>query len=249
MDIEIDNKTDCNLISEGLLQALGCEDAVRRFNGNLEGTFNGKERKVEALGYIRTRVGFGSFEGTFMFIVVSNRVLDSDVVLSAQGLAECHKLFVSHEKRALCHESNLMEPTPVVFEKLPKTSMIILVEETIATNKKVSMWNAEESKQPNTSMVSEQTTMNKADLTTITCSRGSDNDDSSGRRTLLEAAEVPTEVNPKQHLIDGFVDILLARMELEETTAVHMMNVYAFMILESSPQLQAFKSRMLGRSG
>ena len=100
VDIEIDNRTDCNLISEGLLEPLGCEDAVRRFNGKLKGTFNGKERKVEALGYIRTRVGFGSFEGTFMLIVVSNRVLDSDVVLSAQGLAECHKLFVSHKKKS-----------------------------------------------------------------------------------------------------------------------------------------------------
>ena len=50
-----------------------------------------------------------------MLIIVSNQVLDSDVVLSAQGLAECHKLFVSHDKRALCHEGNLMEPTPVFF--------------------------------------------------------------------------------------------------------------------------------------
>ena len=61
-----------------------------------------------------------------MLIVVSNRVLDSDVVLSAQVLADCHKLFVSHEKRALCHENNLIGPTPVVFEKLPKTSTIML---------------------------------------------------------------------------------------------------------------------------
>ena len=61
---------------------------------------------------------------------------------------------------------------------------------------------------------------------------------------LLEAAEGPTEVNPKQNLIDGFVDNLLFRMELEETTAVHMMNVGAFMILESSPQLQAFNGKI-----
>ena len=88
VDIEIDNMTDCNLISEGLLEPLGCEYAVRRFIGKLKGTFNGKERRVEALGYIRTRVGFGSFEGTFMLIVVIDRVLDSDVVLCAQGLAE-----------------------------------------------------------------------------------------------------------------------------------------------------------------
>ena len=100
VDIEIDNRTDCNLISEGLLEPLGCEYAVQRFNGKLKGIFNGKERKVEALGYIRTRVGFGSFEGTFMLIVVSNQVLNSDVVLSAQGLAECHKLFVSHKKKS-----------------------------------------------------------------------------------------------------------------------------------------------------
>ena len=144
VDIEIDNKTDYNLISEGLLELLGCKDSVRRFNGKLKGTFNGKERKLETLGYIRTRVGFGSFEGTFMLIIVSNQVLDSDKVLCAQGLAECHKLFVSQEKRALCHESNLMELTPVVFEKLPKTSLIMLDEETTATKKKVSMWNAEE---------------------------------------------------------------------------------------------------------
>ena len=120
----------------------------------------------------------------------------------------------------------------------------MLDEETIATKKKISMWNAEESKKPNTSMVSEQTTMNEANLTTITCSIGSDNDDSSGSRMLLEAAEGPTEVKPKQHLIDGFVDNLLVRMELEETTAVYMMNVCAFMILESSPQLQAFNGKI-----
>ena len=244
VDIEIDNRTDCNLISEGLLEPLGCEDTVRRFNGKLKGTFNGKERKVEALGYIRTRVGFGSFEGTFMLIVVSNRVLDSDVVLSAQGLAECHKLFVSHKKRALCHEGNLMEPTPVVFEKLPKTSMIMLDEETVGTKKKVSMWNGEESKKPSTGMDSERTTPVEPYSTTATHSRRSDNDDSSGSRMMLEAAEVPTEVNPKLHLIDGFVENLLVRMELEETTAVHMMNVCAFMILESSPQLQAFNGKI-----
>ena len=136
VDIEIDNRTDCNMISEGLLESLGCEDVVRRCNGKLKGTFKGKEQKVEALGYIRTRVGFCSFEGTLMLIVVSNRILDSDVVLSAQGLAECHKLFVSNETRALCHESNLLHPTPVVFEKLPKTSMIMLDEETIVTKKR-----------------------------------------------------------------------------------------------------------------
>ena len=91
-------------------------------------TFNGKERKVETVGYIRTIVRFGSFEETFSLIDVSNRVLDSDVVLSAQGLADCHKLFVSHGKKALCHASNLIEPRPVVFEKLPKTSTIKLDE-------------------------------------------------------------------------------------------------------------------------
>ena len=48
VDIEIDNMTDCNLISEGLPEPLGCEDAVRRFNGKLKGTFNGKERTVDA---------------------------------------------------------------------------------------------------------------------------------------------------------------------------------------------------------
>ena len=244
MDIEIDKRTDCNLISEGLLELLGCEDAVRRFNGKLKGTFNGKEQKVDALGYIRKRVGFGSFEGTFMLIVVSNQDLDSDVVLSAQGLAECHKLFVSHKTRALCHESNLMEPTPVVFEKLLKTSMIMLDEETVGTKKKVSMWNAEESKKPSTGMDSDWTTPVEPDSTTVTHSRRSDNDDSSGSRMSLEAAEVPTEVNPKLHLIDGFVDNLLNQMELEETAAVHMMNVCAFMILEFSPQLQAFNGKI-----
>ena len=93
-------------------------------------------------------------------------------------------------------------------------------------------------------MVSEQTTMNEAGLTTLTRSRGSDDDDSLGSRMLLEAAEGPTEVSAKQHLIDGFVDNLLVRMELEETTAVHMMKVCAFMILESSSQLQAFNEEI-----
>ena len=40
VDIEIDNMTDCNLISEGLFEPLGCEDAFRIFNGKLKGTFN-----------------------------------------------------------------------------------------------------------------------------------------------------------------------------------------------------------------
>ena len=44
-DIEIDNTTDCNLISEGLLELLGFAAAVRRSNGKLEGTVN--EKKIE----------------------------------------------------------------------------------------------------------------------------------------------------------------------------------------------------------
>ena len=143
VDIEIDNMTNCNLISEGMLELLEYKDAVGRFKRKLKGTFNGKDTKVETVGYIRTIVGFGSFEGTVMLIVVSNRVLDSDVVLSAQGLPDCHKLSVSHGKRALCHESNPIEPTPVVFGKLPKTSTIMLDAKTIG-KKKISMWNAEE---------------------------------------------------------------------------------------------------------
>ena len=74
------------------------------------------------------------------------------------------------------------------------------------------MRNSEESKKPNTSRVSERTTMTEPDLTTITYSRRNVNDDSSGSRMLLEAAEGPNEVNPKQHLVDGFVDNLLAQM-------------------------------------
>ena len=93
-------------------------------------------------------------------------------------------------------------------------------------------------------MDSKRTTPVEPDSTTATHSRRSDNDDSSGSRMMLQAAEVPTEFNPKLHLIDGFVDNLLVRMELEETTAIHMMNVCAFMILESSPQLQAFNGKI-----
>ena len=107
-----------------------------------------------------------------------------------------------------------MEPTLVVFEKLPKTSMIMLDEETVGTKKKVSMWNVEESKKPKTGMDSERTTPVEPDSTTAAHSIRSDNDDSSGSRRMLEAAEVPTEVNPKLHLIDGFVDNFLVRMEL-----------------------------------
>ena len=99
------------------------------------------------------------------------------------------------------------------------------------------MRNAEESKKPSTGMVNELTTPVEPDSTTATYSRRDDNDDSSGSRLLLEAAEGPTEISPKQHLIDDFVDNLLVRMELEDTTAVHLMNVCAFMVLESSPQL------------
>ena len=106
------------------------------------------------------------------------------------------------------------------------------------------MRDSEESKKPNTSMVSERTTMTEPDLTTITYSRRNDNDDSSGSGMLLEAAEGPNEVNPKQHLLNGFVDNLLVRMVLEEATAVHMMDVCAFMILESSPQLEAFNGKI-----
>ena len=120
----------------------------------------------------------------------------------------------------------------------------MLNEETVETKKKMTMRDLEESKKPNTSMVSERTTTTETIFTTITCSRRNDNDDSSGSKVLLEAAEGPTEVSPKQHLIDGFVDNLLVRMELEETTAVHMMKVCAFMILESSPpQLEAFNGK------
>ena len=106
------------------------------------------------------------------------------------------------------------------------------------------MRNAEESKKPSTGMVNEQTTPVEPDTTTATCSRRNDNETITGSRVLLEAAEEPTEVRPNQHSIDGFVDNLLARMELEETDAAHMMNVCAFMILEYSPQLQAFNGKI-----
>ena len=150
---------------------------------------------------------------------------------------------MSHGKRALCHESNLIEPTPVVFGKLPKTSTIMLDAETIG-KKKISMWNAEESKKPSTGMVNDWTTLEEPDSTPTIYSRRDDNDDSSGSRLLLEAAERPTEVSPKQHLIDEFVDNLLVRIELEETTAVHMMTVCAFMLLETCPQLEAFNGKI-----
>ena len=78
-------------------------------------------------------------------------------------------------------------------------------------------------------MVNDWTTPVEPDSTTTIYSRRDNNDDSSGSRLLLEAAEGPTEVSPKQRLIDEFVDNLLVRIELEETTAVHMMTVCAFM--------------------
>ena len=106
------------------------------------------------------------------------------------------------------------------------------------------MRNAEESKKPRSGMVNECTTPVEPDSATATYSIRDDNDDSSGSRLLLEAAEGPTEVSPKQHFIDGFVDKLLVRMELEETAAVHMMNVCVFMIMEFSPQLQAFNVKI-----
>ena len=177
-------------------------------------------------------------------IVVGNGLLDSDVVLSVRELKECHGLFMSDKESAICHETNAMQPVSVKFEKLPKTVTIVLNEEAVGTKKKMTMRNSEESKKPNTSMVSEQTTMTEPDLTTITYSRRNDNDDSSGSRLVLEAAERPNEVSPKQKLVVGFVDNLLIRMELEETTAVHMMNVWAFMILESSLQLEAVNGKI-----
>ena len=97
------------------------------------------------------------------------------------------------------------------------------------------MWNAEESKKPSMGMDSERTTPVKPDLTTATYSRRDDNDESSGSRAKLEAVERPFEFHPKQHFINGFVDNLLVRMELEETTAVHLMNLCAFVVLETSP--------------
>ena len=176
-------------------------------------------------------------------IIVGKGLLDSYVVLSARELKECHGLFMSDKESAICHETNAMQPVSVKFEKLPKTVTIVLNEEAVGTKKKMTMRNSEESKKPNTSMVSEQTTMTEPDLTTITYSRRNDNDDSSGSRLVLEAAEGPNEVCPKQHLVVGFVDNLLIWMELEETTAVHMMNVWAFMILESSLQLEAVNGK------
>ena len=120
-DIETDNTIDCNLISEGLLELLGFAAAVRRFNGNLEGTVNVKSRKIESLGYIRAKIEFGSFQEVFTLIIVGNGVLDSDVVLSARKLKECHGLFVSDKESAICHETDAMQPVSVKFEKLPKS--------------------------------------------------------------------------------------------------------------------------------
>ena len=45
-DIEIDNTTDCNLISEGLLELLGFAAAVRRFSGSWK---EPSKRKIEKL--------------------------------------------------------------------------------------------------------------------------------------------------------------------------------------------------------
>ena len=70
-----------------------------------------------------------------------------------------------------------MEPTPVVFEKLPKTSMIMLDEETVGKKKKVSMWNAEELKKSSTGMDSERTTPVEPISMTATHSRRNNNDD------------------------------------------------------------------------
>ena len=75
--------------------------------------------------------------------------------MSAQGLAECHKKFVSHEKNSAVSRAQPNGADTSIFEKLSETSMIMLDEETIGTKKKVSMWNAEESKKPNTNMVSD----------------------------------------------------------------------------------------------
>ena len=107
-DIEIDNTKDCNMISERLLELLGFAASVRRFNGKLERTFNDKNRKIETLGYTRAKINIGSLQEVFILIVVGNGVLESDVVLSARELKECHGLFVR-------------QPVSVNFEKLPKT--------------------------------------------------------------------------------------------------------------------------------
>ena len=72
--------------------------------------------------------------------------------------------------------------------------------------------------------------MTEPDFTTIAYSIRDDNDDSSGSRVLSEAAEGSIEIYPKHQFIDDFIDNLLVRKELEQTTAVHPMNVCAFMI-------------------
>ena len=124
--------------------------------------------------------------------------------------------------------------------------MIMLDEEVSGTKKKVSMWNAEESKKPSMGMDSERTTPVEPDSTTVTYYRRDANGDSSGSRAMLKAVEILFEIHPKQHFIDGFVDNLLLRMELEETTEVHLMNVCAFMVLETSPHLEAFNGKTHG---
>ena len=119
-DIEIDNTTDCNLISEGLLELLRFAAAVRRLNGKLEGAVNKENRKIETFGHIRAKIEFGSFQEVFTLIVVGNGLLDSDVVLRFRELKKCHGLFVSDKESAICHETDAMQPVSVKFEKLPK---------------------------------------------------------------------------------------------------------------------------------
>ena len=75
------------------------------------------------------------------------------------------------------------------------------------------------------SMVTERSTTMKPDLTTTNYYRRDDNEDSSDSKALPEEAEGPTKVYPKRPFIDEFVDIFLFWMELEESTAVHSINV------------------------
>ena len=107
-DIEIDNTTDCNLISEKLFELFGFAPAVPLFNGKLEATFNEKNRKIETLGYIRANFELESFQQVFTLILVVNGVLDSDVILRARELKECHGLIVSDRESVICSKTDAM---------------------------------------------------------------------------------------------------------------------------------------------
>ena len=133
----------------------------------------------------------------------------------------------------ICHESDAMQSVPLTFDRLPNMVTIALDEGIVGTKLKTTLQegkNGNESKTLYTSMVDERSTTVQPELSMASDRSREEDEDRTGNCGLLQLGSC--EVCPEQHFIDGFVDNLLVRMELDETDGVHLMNISAFITLE-----------------